>query len=198
MNQPPSYTGFPSPSLQLIEEVIEQCGGDESWPVSAKLLVHRLRAEIARWRNGTYHPDPKTNAEILADLEEGRAVDRSAGIVEGWHKSQGGYEIQTLTTLSIKVVRINRPITPTTDHFVHVLVERRGCQGHFALMSRDMTREEAESFAHDLGYDFEGCTPLCIHCGDTGVLLEVSPGDVPRERKCPCVSNDNKEVYGSE
>ena len=36
--------------------------------------------------NGPRHPDPETDAEVRGDEAEGRRVDESAGLVEGWHR----------------------------------------------------------------------------------------------------------------
>lgn len=43
-------------------------------------------AEARAKQSDPYHPDPAINAEVVADRDEGRAVDASAGIREGWHR----------------------------------------------------------------------------------------------------------------
>lgn len=34
--------------------------------------------------------------------------------------------------------------------------------------------------------------PSCLHCGDTGVILEPNPGEEPLQIKCPCVPQESE------
>lgn len=52
----------------------------------AALAELRKRREAGAFGPQAHHPDPETNAEILADLAEARAIDAAAGIRDGWHK----------------------------------------------------------------------------------------------------------------
>lgn len=55
-----------------------------------RALVVRPREEIdlAHWlpQAGPLHPDPAIDAEVRAERDDARAVDRAAGVVEGWHR----------------------------------------------------------------------------------------------------------------